>query len=100
MIPEDTAVAAVGPSTAAAVVAAGLRVRCVPASGSGGAALAEAFGDGPGQVLIPGAVEPAPGLAEGLDRARLDGHGGRRLRHRADHFRSRRGEAQWVAGRL
>jgi len=66
LIPEGTAVAAVGPSTAAAVVAAGLRVPLVPASGSGGAALAEAFGDGPGRVLIPGAAEPAPGLAEGL----------------------------------
>ena len=68
-VPLGTTIAAVGQSTAAALRAAGLRVGVRPSSGSGGAALARAFPDGPGTVLVPGAAEPAPDLAEYL-RAR------------------------------
>lgn len=65
-LPLGTSVAAVGDATAAALRAAGLRVGVRPSSGSGGAALAAAFPDGPGTVLVPGASEPAPDLAEHL----------------------------------
>lgn len=59
-------VAAVGPTTAAAAERAGLRVAIVPATHSGGAALAAAFPSPAGRVLIPGAEQPAPDLASGL----------------------------------
>lgn len=65
-IPLGTTIAAVGDATAAALREAGLRVGLRPKGGSGGAALAEAFTDGPGTVLIPGAADPAPDLAEAL----------------------------------
>ncbi|MCW3159597.1 uroporphyrinogen-III synthase, partial [Micropruina sonneratiae] len=54
--------------TAAAATASGLSVTLRPREGSGGAALAAAFPDGPGTVVIPGAAEPAPDLAELLGR--------------------------------
>lgn len=66
MIEPDVAVAAVGDATAAAVEATGLTVSIRPSAGSGGAALAAAFPDGPGTVVVPGAAEPAPELAAHL----------------------------------
>lgn len=66
MIGPEVAIAAVGDATAAAVEAAGLSVTIRPASGSGGAALAAAFPDAPGTVLIPGVADPAPDLADHL----------------------------------
>lgn len=68
-VPPVTRVAAVGPRTAAAARAAGLRVDLVPSGGSGGADLAADFPEPAGRVLVPGAAEPAPGLDEAL-RAR------------------------------
>ena len=65
----DVLIAAVGEATAAAAQAAGLTVSLRPEWGSGGAALARAFPEGPGSVLVPGAAEPAPDLADHL-RAR------------------------------
>ena len=65
-IPLGTTIAAVGDATAAALREAGLRVGLKPTNGSGGAALARVFADGPGTVLIPGAADPAPDLAEAL----------------------------------
>ena len=59
-IPLGTTIAAVGDATAAALREAGLRVGLKPTNGSGGAALAGVFADGPGTVLIPGAADPAP----------------------------------------
>ena len=59
-------VAAVGPGTASALIAAGIRPELVAHPG-GGAALAAAFPSGSGRVLLPGAetssVEPCAGLA-------------------------------------
>ena len=69
LLPEGTRVAAVGPTTAAAARASGLRVDLLPTGGSGGAGLAAAFPEPSGRVLIPGAAEPASGLDHGL-RAR------------------------------
>ena len=57
-IPLGTTIAAVGDATAAALREAGLRVGLKPTNGSGGAALAGVFADGPGTVLIPGAAAP------------------------------------------
>lgn len=58
-------IAAVGPATAAALAAGGIRVDLVADPG-GGAALVAAFPDGPGSVLLPGAEqmsdEPTAGL--------------------------------------
>ncbi|HVK44342.1 MAG TPA: hydroxymethylbilane synthase [Micropruina sp.] len=67
LLPAEVRVAAVGPATAAAVEGAGLRVDLRVTAG-GGAALAEALGAG-GAVLVPGAEDPAPGLAAGLQAA-------------------------------
>lgn len=61
--------AAVGPTSAAALRRAAGRVDLAPADGTGGAALAAVFPDGPGTVLIPGAAEPSPQLPQ-LLRAR------------------------------
>lgn len=66
LVRPETAVAAVGAATAAAAEASGLRVMLRPREGSGGAALAAVFPDGPGTVVIPGAAEPAPDLADAL----------------------------------
>lgn len=58
-------VAAVGPATADALRAAGIEPDLVADPG-GGAALVEAFSDGPGRVLLPGAQEPSAEPAAGL----------------------------------
>lgn len=54
--------AAVGPTSAAAVRRAVGRVDLAPTDGTGGAALAAVFPDGPGTVVIPGPAEPSPEL--------------------------------------
>lgn len=61
-----TRVAVVGPATALAVRAAGVRVDLVPSTGSGGAALVACWPDGMGEVGIPGAVDSAQALPIGL----------------------------------
>lgn len=67
IMPPNVTVAAVGPATAKAVREAGLAVSAQPTAG-GGAALAAGLGRG-SAVLIPGAADPAPGLAAGLREA-------------------------------
>lgn len=67
-VPSGTRVAAVGPTTAAAAGASGLRVDLLPERGSGGAELAAVFPATPGRVLVPGAAEPASGLDDALRR--------------------------------
>ena len=64
LIGPEVVIAAVGHATAAAIEAAGLTVTVRPA-----AALAAAFPEGPGTVLVPGAADPAPELSAHL-RAR------------------------------
>jgi hydroxymethylbilane synthase len=58
-------VAAVGPATADALRAAGLEPDLVADPG-GGAALVDAFPDGPGRVVMPGAESPSGQPADGL----------------------------------
>lgn len=65
-LPEGARVAAVGAATAKALEAAGYVVDLVPEGESSGRALAEAFPDGPGRVVIPGSQLSSPTLADGL----------------------------------
>lgn len=58
-------IAAVGAATAAALRRAGLEPQLVARPG-GGAALAEAFGSGPGRVLLPGAEDASAQPRAGL----------------------------------
>lgn len=64
-VPQRARVAAVGPSTAAALRDLGVAVDLV-AEPPGGAGLAAAFPSGPGRVLIPGAESPSAEPAAGL----------------------------------
>ncbi len=57
--------AAIGPATAKVMADAGLEPDFV-ARPAGGAALVEAFGTGPGTILMPGAEKPSPQPADGL----------------------------------
>lgn len=64
--PEAARWAAVGPATAAAVVAGGMRVECVPESGTG-AAIAAALGDVSGRrILLPRARIASEDLPQAL----------------------------------
>ena len=65
-LPEGARVAAVGAATAKALEAAGYVVDLIPEGESSGRALAEAFPDGPGRVLIPGSKLSSPTLTDGL----------------------------------
>ena len=66
LCPDGLALAAVGPSSAAAVQAETGRAPLQPAHGTGGAALAATLPDGPGLVVVPGACRPAPSLRAAL----------------------------------
>lgn len=68
-VPDTTKVAVVGPGTASAARRHGLRVDLQPESGGGGEALAQAWPEGAGRVLIPGAADPSPVLAAALSAA-------------------------------
>ena len=63
--PQGARVAAVGPTTAAALRAVGLSPDLVADPG-GGAALVAAFPSGPGTALLPGAADPSAQPAAGL----------------------------------
>ncbi|MFJ5698209.1 uroporphyrinogen-III synthase [Arthrobacter sp. NPDC093139] len=71
-IPAATRVAAVGPSTAKALEAAGLAVHLVPHSDHSAAGLAGEWPDGPATVLLPQADIAAPALALGLSAKGAD----------------------------
>lgn len=65
-LPQGARIAAVGAATARALEAHGYTVDLVPEGESSGRALAAAFPDGPGRVLIPGSKLSSPTLADGL----------------------------------
>lgn len=65
-IPEGAKVAAVGGATARAAAAAGIDVALVPDGPATAAALADAWPEGEGRVVIPGSALMAPTLADGL----------------------------------
>ncbi|MHA6512100.1 uroporphyrinogen-III synthase [Tessaracoccus sp. Z1128] len=71
-VPAGARVAAVGPRTAAAAEAAGLTVDLVPAAESSAAALARAWPEGSGRVVIPGSALSSTVLADAL---RAKGYG-------------------------
>lgn len=60
--------AAVGPASAGELERLVGRVDLQPERGTGGAALAEVFPDGPGVVVVPGAVQQSPVLGRELIR--------------------------------
>jgi uroporphyrinogen-III synthase len=71
-VPAATRVAAVGPSTARALDAAGLPVHLVPHSDHSAAGLAREWPEGPTTVLLPQADIAAPALALGLSAKGAD----------------------------
>jgi uroporphyrinogen-III synthase len=71
-IPAETRIAAVGPSTAKALEAAGLAVHLVPHSDHSAAGLAGEWPEGPATVLLPQADIAAPALALGLSAKGAD----------------------------
>ncbi|MGC4154806.1 MAG: uroporphyrinogen-III synthase [Propionicimonas sp.] len=66
LCPAGLALAAVGPTSAAAVLGETGRVPLQPTHGTGGAALAATLPGGPGLVVVPGAWHPAPALRTAL----------------------------------
>lgn len=66
LCPAGLALAAVGPTSAAAVLGETGRAPLQPARGTGGAALAATLPEGPGLVVVPGACRPAPELRAAL----------------------------------
>lgn len=65
-VPPGTAVAAVGPGTAGALTAAGIRVDLIPGSGGSAAALLDAWPLGRGTVFLPRSEIAGDELPEGL----------------------------------
>ncbi len=65
-IPEQARIAAVGPATARALVAAGYAVDLVPKGPSSAADLLDAWPEGSGRVIIPGSALSSTELVDGL----------------------------------
>ena len=66
LCPDGLGLAAVGPTSAAAVRGETGRTPLQPAQGTGGAALAATLPEGPGVIAVPGACHPAPALRTAL----------------------------------